>query len=81
MKYVISPSATYALNCASVGELSLPVNPPIAITAVSVDSTYSAAVCEPTVAADQRVVVWFSRLVRSGRARWFRSSRPRSYRA
>ncbi len=37
MKYVMSPAATYALNCASVGESSLPLQPPIAITAVLVD--------------------------------------------
>jgi len=37
MKYVMSPSATYALNWVSVGELSLPLRPPIAITEVLVD--------------------------------------------
>lgn len=36
------------------------MNPPMAITAVSVDRMYPSADCEPIIAADRRVVVAFN---------------------
>ncbi len=50
----MSPLATYAWNCASVGEGSLPLKPPIAMTGRPVPSWRPAALCEPTAAATQR---------------------------
>src|SRR5437764_2945977 len=57
----MSPAATYALNCDSVGAGSEPLQPPIAITAFPLASSSAAALWSPTVAAAQRVVAFFSR--------------------
>jgi len=58
-----------------VGELSPPLNPPIAITDSPVLSSRLLAVCEPTVAAAQRLSVAFSR-VSSFALDWFRPPGP-----
>src|SRR6266571_8253415 len=57
----MSPAATYALNCASVGAGSEPLQPPIAMTALPLASSSEAALWSPTVAAAQRVVAFLSR--------------------
>ena len=43
MKYVMSPFFTYCWNCASVTLSSLPLHPPIDMTAVSELRMYPAA--------------------------------------
>ena len=55
MKYRTSWLATYAWNCASVGESSPPVNPPIAMIEAPVLSSRLLAVNDPTLAAAQRL--------------------------
>src|SRR5256885_9160954 len=61
----MSPAATYALNCASVGAGSEPLQPPIAMTALPLASSSEAALWSPTVAAAQRVVAFLSSAVSS----------------
>src|ERR1700760_460634 len=51
IRYRTCPVATYCLNCASVGELSVPLQPPIEMTAFPLDSSSSAALWSPTTAA------------------------------
>src|SRR4051794_9312693 len=53
----MSPAFTHAWNCASVGALSLPLNPPIAMTARPLPICSGAALPAPLVAAAHRVVV------------------------
>src|SRR4051794_13845195 len=65
MKYRILPSATHFWNWASVGALSLPVKPPMAITALPVASSIPAACCEPMVAAAHFVFVLLTSLPRA----------------
>src|SRR6266498_58714 len=57
----MSPAATYALNCASVGAGSEPLQPPIAMTALPLANSSDAALWSPTVAAAQRVVAFLSK--------------------
>src|SRR6478672_9904672 len=61
----MSPAATQAWNCASVGALSPPLKPPIAMTARPLASCSGAALLAPLVAAAQRVVVFASSVVSS----------------
>src|SRR5882757_9359362 len=59
-KYLTWPLATYCLNSSSVGAGSLPLQPPIPITALPLASSSEAADCEPVVAAAHVVVVFAS---------------------
>src|SRR5580658_74969 len=47
----MSPAATSFSNCARVGAGSVPLKPPMAMTASPVDSWYPAASLAPTVAS------------------------------
>src|SRR5580693_9825081 len=62
----MSPALAHCSNSARVGAGSVPVNPPIAMTALPpLASSRLAALLDPSTAAAQRVVVFSSALSRA----------------
>src|ERR1700728_2581399 len=60
----MSPALAHCSNSARVGAGSVPVNPPMAMTALPpLASSRLAALFDPSTAAAQRVVVFFSAAV------------------